>query len=306
MTRVLCVGECMLELTHLDSTTARLGIAGDTYNTAVYLRRVAQLLCAEAEVGYLTGLGTDQYSADMRARWLTEGVVDHSLPVEGGMPGLYTVRVDDDGERRFSYWRSHSAARKLFAGTDWAEHITGDLVHLSGITLQIASAPARQALSTRLRELRLRGTLVSFDTNYRPSGWCSPADAADAMDQFTELADIVFASWEDETALHDCPNPAAAAARLAALGPREVIVKTGADGAHLLTGGRLQHTPAAIPARVLDTTAAGDSFAGAYLAARITGRAPAEALRTASEVAAVVIAHPGAITPGNVPLLSAG
>ncbi|WP_328665509.1 sugar kinase [Streptomyces sp. NBC_00322] len=303
MTRVLCVGECMLELTHLDSTTARLGIAGDTYNTAVYLHRVARLLRAETEVGYLTGLGNDEYSADMRARWTTEGVIDCSLPVEDRMPGLYTVRVDGDGERRFSYWRSESAARKLFAGTDWAEHITGDLIHLSGITLQIASPPARQALLTRLRELRLGGTLVSIDTNYRPAGWDSPQDAARTMDLFAGLADIVFASWDDEAAMHACPTPADAAHRLAALGPREVVVKTGADGAHLLTDSGLRHTPAAIPSRVLDTTAAGDAFAGAYLAARITGQAPAEALQTARQVAAVVVAHPGAITPGDVPLL---
>lgn len=303
MTRVLCVGECMLELTHLDSTTARMGIAGDTYNTAVYLRRVAHLLHADAEVGYLTGLGNDEYSADIRAQWTTEGVIDRSLTVKDRMPGLYSVRVDSDGERRFGYWRSESAARKLFAGTGWTEHITGDLIHLSGITLQIASPPARQALLHRLRELRRGGTLVSFDTNYRPAGWDSPQEAARTMDQFSGLADIVFASWDDEAAMRPSPDPDAAARRLAALGPREVVVKTGADGARLLTDSRLRHIPAAAPARVLDTTAAGDAFAGAYLAARITGQAPAEALNSARQVAAVVIAHHGAITPQDVPLL---
>lgn len=206
-------------------------------------------------------------------------------------------------EVRGAAQRSDSAARKLFAGTDWAEHITGDLIHLSGITLQIASASARRALSTRLRNLRPEGTLVSFDTNYRPSGWGSPQEAVDVMDRFAGLADIVLASWDDETALHDSLTPEAAAQRPAALGPCEVIVKTGADGAHLLAGAQFHHTPAVVPARVLDTTAAGDAFAGACLAARITDRAPTEALRTASRVAAVVVAHPGAITPASVPLL---
>ncbi|WP_265560555.1 PfkB family carbohydrate kinase [Streptomyces hygroscopicus] len=140
--------------------------------------------------------------------------------------------------------------------------------------MQIASASARRALSTRLRNLRPEGTLVSFDTDYRPSGWHSPQEAADVMDRFAGLADIVLASWDDETALHDSLTPEAAAQRLAALGPCEVIVKTGADGAHLLVGTQLHHTPAVVPARVLDTTAAGDAFAGGYLAARITGRAP--------------------------------
>src|SRR5919197_4922036 len=72
MKRVLCVGECMLELTHTGERTLRLDFAGDTYNTAVYLRRVATELGVEAEVGYLTGLGVDPYSRAMRDAWRAE------------------------------------------------------------------------------------------------------------------------------------------------------------------------------------------------------------------------------------------
>jgi len=100
MTRVLCVGECMIELTHLDPRTLRLGFAGDTYNTAVYLRRVASELGLEAEVGYLTGLGNDEYSDAIRAEWRDEGIVDRSLLVEARLPGLYAIRTAENGERR--------------------------------------------------------------------------------------------------------------------------------------------------------------------------------------------------------------
>jgi 2-dehydro-3-deoxygluconokinase len=50
---------------------------------------------------------------------------------------------------------------------------------------------------------------------------------------------------------------------------------------------------------VVETTAAGDSFAGAYLAMRLMGMPPATAARAANRLAAVVIQHPGAIIPAN-------
>jgi 2-dehydro-3-deoxygluconokinase len=303
---LLAVGECMVELRHADPRTLHLGYAGDTYNTAVYARRVADLLGARVTVGFLTGIGADEYSRDMRAAWAAEGVGDQAIAVPGHLPGLYTVRVDPDGERRFSYWRSASAAQALFAGTQWAAQVAGDVVHLSGITLQIASAPAREALLERLAELRSAGTRVSIDTNYRPSGWASRAEAATVLTRFCESADIVLATWDDEAALHGHLTLAGAARFLASLGPAEVVVKNGADGAHVLAGAELVHVPAARAAAVVDTTAAGDSFAGAYLAARLARRPPVAAAEVAAAVAAVVVAHPGAIVPAGTALLPPG
>jgi 2-dehydro-3-deoxygluconokinase len=305
VTRVLCVGECMLELRHLDAVTMRLGYAGDTYNTAVYLRRVADELGMDVDVGYLTGLGDDEHSEGMRAAWAAEGVLDRSQMVEGHLPGLYTIRVDDHGERRFAYWRSESAARTLFGGTEWVEYVDGDVIHLSGITLQLTTPKAREALLHRLHELRVHGAQISLDTNYRPSGWTSPDEAARVMDQFSHVATIALATWEDEAAMHHCPTPMDCADRLAAQGVREVVVKSGANGAHLLADGRLRHIPASPAEQVVDTTAAGDSFAGAYLAARIDGQSPVDAARIAVEVAAIVVGHPGAMVPAHVSLATA-
>jgi 2-dehydro-3-deoxygluconokinase len=300
---VLAVGECMVELRHADPATMRLDYAGDTYNTAVYLRRVAAALGVDAEVGFLTGLGSDEYSRDMRAAWTAQGIADRSLLAPGHLPGLYTVRVDGEGERRFSYWRSASAAQAVFAGTGWVASVAGDVVHLSGITLQIASEPAREALLARLAELRAAGTWVSLDTNYRASGWASRAEAADVIGTFCQVTDIVLATWEDEAALHGHRSVEQAAEWLAAAGAAEVVVKDGAAGAHLLSAGGLSHVPAAPAQAVVDTTAAGDSFAGGYLAARLAGRDPAGAAAVAAAVAAVVVCHPGAIVPAGVRLL---
>ena len=305
MIRALCVGECMIELRSIDNSTMRVGYAGDTYNTAVYFRRTANELGVDIEVGYLTGLGSDEHSADMRASWEREGVADRSIAVTGYLPGLYTVRVDHEGERRFSYWRSASTARHVFSGTEWVAHIAGaDVIHLSGVTLQLTSAAARAQLVERLATLRSEGVLISFDTNYRASGWQNAAEAARVMDEVSKVATVVLATFEDEVAMHQCRSVQEAAARLAELGVPEVVVKSGADGAHVLVASEAVHIPARRVERVVDTTAAGDAFAGGYLAARVGRQPPVEAARVAAEVAAAVVSHPGAIIPASVPLVS--
>jgi 2-dehydro-3-deoxygluconokinase len=291
VTRVLCVGECMLELRREDGATMRLSHAGDTYNTAVYLRRVAAELGVAVSVGYLSGVGDDLHSAEMRAAWRAEGVEDRAIVVPGRTPGLYIVQTDAAGERSFAYWRGESAARALFAGTDWIAAVDADVVYLSGITLQLMSDASRAALLARLDELRARGARVAFDTNYRPAGWPSARVAAAAIDAAAARADPLFTSLEDEAAL----NGSAAPPRTAA---GDVVVKAGADGARL----GAEHFPAVAPERIVDTTAAGDALAGAFLAARLGGREPRAALALAMGVAARVIAHPGALTPRELAL----
>jgi 2-dehydro-3-deoxygluconokinase len=295
----------MIELRRIDDATMRVGYAGDTYNTAVYLRRTAAELGVDVEVGYLTGLGSDEFSADMRAAWTRDGVADQSITLPGYLPALYTVRVDDHGERRFSYWRSASAAGHLFASTEWVAHLGGvDVIHLSGVTLQLASPAALEQLVDRLATLRSEGALISLDTNYRPTGWEGPSEAARVMDQVATVATVVLATFEDEVAMHQCGSVPEAAARLAELGVPEVVVKSGAEGAYLLVSGQAVHIPASRVERVVDTTAAGDAFAGGYLAARVGGQPPPEAARVAADVAGTVVSHPGAIIPSTVPLTS--
>lgn len=297
--RVLAVGECMLELRHITGADLVLGFGGDTYNTAVYFARAAQALGVDVEVGYLCGLGDDAHSELMREAWHQEGILDRSITQPGKTPGLYAVRTDGEGERTFAYWRQGSAAAALLAGTDWVDSLEGDLIHLSGITLQLMTPESLEALVNRLHLLNTQGSRVSLDTNYRPSGWPSAQAAATTITRIAGLADVVLATFDDEQAMFADPEPQDTARRYQALGATEVVVKVGAQGAYVRQGAELAHVPAATVSRVVDTTAAGDSFGGAYLAARSAGATPIAAARTAAQVAAVVIANPGAIVPDD-------
>jgi 2-dehydro-3-deoxygluconokinase len=303
MRRVLCVGECMVELTELDARTLGLGFSGDTYNTAVYLNRVAAELDVELEVAYLTGLGVDDYSAAMREAWAAEGIVDRALLVPDRTPGLYAIRTSRDGERRFTYWRDRSAASALLAELEWVDNVAGDVVHLSGVTLQLTSPASGQRLLQRLSALRDEGCLISFDLNFRPAGWSSAADAAAVMDQFCAVSTVVLSSGDDERLLHGECDPRQAVRRIADLGPAEVVLRDGPDGAYVLADGEIDYAAGIGVHAVVDTTAAGDAFTGGYLAARLNAQPPEEAARLANRVASVAIQHKGAIAPSGVPLV---
>lgn len=300
MIRVLAIGECMIELTHRDADTLAVGCAGDTFNTAAYLARLTTP--DQVRVDYLTLLGDDHYSERILTAMRSEGIgTERIRQLPGEQPGLYLVRTDEHGERSFTYYRSLSAARKLFEtdvdGVDFADY---DVVHLSAITLQILSPPARERLREALAKFRTSGGRVSFDSNYRPAGWPDAAEAAEQVRELWRLTSIALPTFSDEQALFADPDAAATVDRLRGLGVEDAVVKDGANGCVLLDGDWTLRLPAEHVPRVVDSTAAGDAFNAAYLAARLTGTAPPDSAQHAQKIAATVIRHPGAIVADEV------
>lgn len=289
---VLCLGEMMVEVAARPDGTARMGFGGDTFNTAVYLARLGQ------PTEYLTAFGDDPFSAMARAALAEEGVSDAGCPTATGATlGLYAIRTDARGERTFTYWRHNAPARGLFG--PWfsdsveARLMQAGMVYLSGITLWLYDAPALDRLFALLAKARRAGAKVAFDGNYRPRLWGADRGATRALyDRMLRLTDICLATADDEQALWDDASAEESIARLRGAGVVEVVVKSGPDGALLGSGVWVPTTPDPSP---VDTTAAGDSFNAAYLAARLSGIDPDAAAAAGNTLAAKVIRHPGAL-----------
>jgi len=291
--RIACIGEVMIELSAAGADTARLGVAGDSFNTAVYLSRA--LRGTGAEVGYVTALGTDPWSDRIEAAIIGHGLTPVIERRADRGPGLYAIDTDAAGERRFTYWRSASAARTLFSDPCAVplSALEGfDMIYLSGITLAILPAPVRAALIAWIDRYRAGGGAVAFDSNYRPRLWQDPAHARAAVAALWARADVALPSLDDELALF---GDAGEDAVLARLGLRRGAVKRGARGPRDLGGADLPDPPPA--PRVVDSTAAGDSFNAAYLAALMRGQGPVAAAQAGHALAARVIGAPGAILP---------
>ena len=156
MTRVACIGECMIELKQADGGLYSRGYGGDTLNTAVYLARLG------AGVDYITALGDNSLSDEMIAGWAAEGVgTTRVLRLPGKLPGIYMIQTDEKGERRFFHWRDNSAARSLMDLPDTSDILRSlmsyDVVYLSAITLSLYNAAGQARLFEALERARANG-----------------------------------------------------------------------------------------------------------------------------------------------------
>lgn len=295
MSRAVCFGECMVELAPAGEGLFRRGFAGDVYNTAVYLKRSAPEL--DVQLGTVTG--ADSLSQAMRQAWAAQGVGDAFATVDPSRrPGLYMIELDARGDRSFQYWRGESAAkgwaRSLADLASGASLDGAALIYLSGISLAILSPEDRELALAALKGLKGRVGRIAFDPNLRAALWGDLAQARAALEAMASLADILLPSRQDLEALYGESDIRAMAARLAGFGAAEFAITADADGC-LVHAGASDWLDAPRVETVVDTSGAGDSFNGAYLAARLAGAAPAEAARAGMTLAAHVVTQPGAI-----------
>jgi 2-dehydro-3-deoxygluconokinase len=300
LTRVICIGECMVELRATGADAFARAYAGDAYNTAVYLKRSLP----GAQVQFLTATGDDALSRAMRKVWSAEGIDSAlSFTVTGGSPGLYLIENDARGERRFHYWRSNSAARRWFELLQAQDETVlwgADAVYLSGISLAILSPVERAGAIELLRCLRPHVGRIAFDPNVRLALWESAHAAAATIEEALAIADIALPSTEDAGLLLGVDDPIEQMNRLQAAGVREIALTLGARGCLVSDGGVRTRLPAPRPASIADTSGAGDAFNGAYLAARLGAGSAVEAAESGLLLGSRVVAHVGAVVPMSV------
>ena len=290
---IVSIGEFMLEMSGGEADQYRLGYAGDTLNTAWYLRAA---LREDWRVDYLSALGDDIYSGRMRAFLQKHRIsTDHIQTIRGKRPGLYLIH-QAEGDRHFTYWRENSAARQLADNPAKLAAALADckLAYFSGITLAILSRQARENLIFALGHARKAGTRVAFDPNIRPALWRDRAAIREAIITAAPIIDIALPTFDDDAEIFGDADPKATVLRYQGLGINEVVMKNGAEAALIAQGDDSVEVPA-LTATPTDTTGAGDAFNGAYLAARLSGQSIRSSAQAAHRTAATVIQHPGAL-----------
>ncbi|MEW6989154.1 sugar kinase [Colwelliaceae bacterium 6441] len=322
--KAIFFGECMLEYFEGKSQAhiSKQHFGGDTLNTAIYFSRLINQ--GDNTVFYATGIGDDEESRVLMNAWQSEGINTELVKVIAGKTlGRYYITIDDKGERLFSYQRDDSAAKHYFHGVSSHEQLPSinaladaltsgkiDYFYFSGITLAIFMSKECEQLFEMLAEFKHDGGQVIFDNNYRPLLWQS-RDPRALYDKAMKLADIAFLTDEDEYSLYGGDSVSSIIERYQPLknfNLLELVIKQGRKPC-IIKPGNQQGTcqgidPQALiyvasntiaPESIVDTTAAGDSFAAGYLAERIKGGAIKSAAKRAHQLAGQVIQHHGAI-----------
>ncbi len=294
---LLAIGEAMAEIRHDQEAGFAVSYAGDTLNTAIYC---ARCLPESSSTAYLTRIGEDPLSSSFIQATEQEGLVSDFIETDPNHNiGIYAVSTDAAGERSFSYWRTDSAARQLFSA-ELIELPEARIVYLSGITLAILPDLVRKRLLSKLRQIKSDGKcLIAFDSNYRPALWESVETAQSVMTSMWEIADIALPSIDDEMALFAESNEDSVISRFASKSWTACAIKRGSDGPISPTLSASEH-PAFKPVEIVtDTTGAGDSFNGAYLAAFLQGHKEEKCLQSGHAMASKVVGVRGAIMPKN-------
>ena len=262
-----------------------LGIAGAESNVAIGMVRLGSTASwtgriGDDELGRLVAMTVRGQDVD------TTAIVDPDAPT-----GLMLKERRTSQSARVTYYRAGSAGSRL-GPDDVDEHSisAARVLHLSGITTAL-SASAREAAFAAIEIAHSSDTLVSWDLNYRSALW-GPDEAARTLLEVTERADIVFATTEEARLLCDGTDADELAAGLAKLGPRDVMIKSGARGAlALLSGLRYVVDPEIVQA--IDHVGAGDAFTAGYLSSLCKGNDPETRLRTASRAGAYAVTVAG-------------
>ncbi len=178
--------------------------------------------------------------------------------------GLAFVSLDSTGNREFSFFRNPSA--DLFLSP---EQITPAMLEDTAIvhfcSVDLVDWPVKQAHKKLLDIASQKQVIISFDPNVRLPLWDSPEDCQKAIREFLPLADIVKLSDDELEFVTGSADEEEAVRNLLAGKCRMVILTKGHKGSSVYTRNGMAHTPALKVKEVVDTTGAGDSFAGSFL-----------------------------------------
>lgn len=177
---------------------------------------------------------------------------------------LAFVDVNENGERTFSFARKPGADTQI-----QKEEIEVDILDQTNIfhvgSLSLTDQPARDTTFYAVKRAKNKGSIISYDPNYRASLWDSEEIAKKHMRSLIPYVDIMKLSDEETELLTGQKNVEEAAEKLYEQGVKIVAITLGGEGAYIYNKEGGCKVPGFAVEHVADTNGAGDSFWGGFL-----------------------------------------
>ncbi|KAB0330268.1 MULTISPECIES: ribokinase [Janthinobacterium] len=257
---------------------------GKGANQAVACARLSGKVAGAQQVAMVGCVGDDAFGTTLRAALVGDGIIDsHITTLPGVASGIASILVDDNGQNSIVI---AGGANDLLspAHIDAAQ---GLIEQADIVVLQLETPMATVVHAIKLA--RSLGKTVVLN----------PAPAASLPEGVLELVDYLIPN-EIEAAMLAGVSPEGAdakalAAALQKLGSDNVIITLGSKGVHAALYGGDFTFPAEV-VKAVDTTAAGDTFIGGFVAGLASGMDEAEAIQQGQRAAAWSVTKPGAQT----------
>ncbi len=254
---------------------------GDAINEAVTLVKLGH------RARLISLVGRDLFGDYILQQGIRAGVDMGGVSRDPHLPTTVSlVCIHPDGERSFII--NHGADNSLSEESiDWRALEQADVVSVGSA---FSCDGLTRALPRLLRTAKEKGLTTCVDVIR------GPGDGARAeLEAFLPYTDYIFPNYDEGSWLTGEAELSRIAGCLAAMGAKNVVIKTGKDGCHLFDRkGRHTHVPGFSPADPKDTTGAGDNFAAGFIAALMEGKDPGDCARFANAVAACSVRYVGA------------
>lgn len=288
---VLCIGDVMLDvIVRIDVAPAKINFGSDTAsristgsggaagNVAAWLTRT------DAHSTIVCHVGDDPAGAAIVGDFDALGVEHGELVIPGQTSGVVIVLVDSLGERTMF---PEKGANSNLAISDLPELSKFQAVYVSGYAL--LNPVARPGVLAMIEKIKADNITLYFD----PASVGTMKDVSDnEMHQWFSLMDVLLLNEEESIYLTGSVDIERALDYL--LDYSEVVViKRGSLGAIAKTRGFDSISVPAVPASVVDTTGAGDSFAAGFIATYAKSHDLTAALTSGTQLAAGCVAIVG-------------
>ena len=263
-----------------------MGLGGDAANEAMVLARLGH------SPALVSVVGNDVPGDFVRQTLSRSGVDISTLAVREGLDtGINIVLVRPDGERSFITSRSGSLRRLSLP--DILPALDSPILESAKVaclaSLFVSPMLTLEDTAALFDALKARGLTVCADTT-RPKQGETLREAGEALSRL----DYFFPNLDEAKALTGQKEPDAMADAFLDCGMKHVALKLGGKGCLLASRDERHHIPAVPGVRCVDTTGAGDTFAGAFIASILEGRSFADCSRFANAAASLCVETVGA------------
>ena len=280
-----------------NSSNMTINFGGDTYNSAVYFSRLTN---DKTNTFYSTALGKDNFSKKMISRFKNENIKCDYIRTDGeNPPGLYSIEINEKGERSFSYWRDQSPSKYIFLGSKGKKLIkdinNADIFYYTGISAGILDEKQRKDLI----KIGSTATICGFDFNYRSQLHYNKKVSQLLFNEINNRVDIHFVSFDDARELFKIKNPLEI---FEIINEKKNLILIRYKNSIIFKNKQQEIKTVTVPhGEVVDTTAAGDAFNGSFLAIMNNNKnVPVEEnILISHSVTREVIKHRGAIISKN-------